>query len=97
MIRALIIASAAIAITAPAFAEVPAAPNAESASAARAQLNQVSAALQARQHLVRQGYVNVSTLDKDANGRWVGTAQKDGKTVYVAIRLPVVPDAPQSN
>jgi hypothetical protein len=104
MIRTLILASAAAALTAPAFAEnsvAPAAdqaaPAADQAASARAQLDQTSGALQARQHLVRQGYVNVSSLDKDANGRWVGTAQKDGKTVYVAIKLPIVPGTAATN
>lgn len=40
---------------------------------------------QARQHLMRLGFTNVSALDKDADGKWVGTATKDGKTLAVAI------------
>lgn len=39
----------------------------------------------ARQHLMRQGYTNVSALVKDANGRWVGSGTKDGRTVAVAV------------
>ncbi|PPC85595.1 MAG: hypothetical protein CTY31_10120 [Hyphomicrobium sp.] len=42
---------------------------------------------EARQHLVRQGYTNVSELSKDDDGRWTGTAMKDGKTNFVAIDL----------
>jgi hypothetical protein len=39
----------------------------------------------ARQHLMRQGYTNVSALIKDANGKWVGNGTKDGTTVPVAV------------
>lgn len=42
---------------------------------------------EARQHLVRQGYTNVSELSKDDDGRWTGTAMKDGKINFVAIDL----------
>jgi len=41
----------------------------------------------ARKHLVQLGYTNVSELVKDANGKWVGSADKDGKTVIVAVEL----------
>ena len=39
----------------------------------------------ARQHLMRQGYTNVSALVKDANGKWVGSGTKDGRAVPVAV------------
>ena len=39
----------------------------------------------ARMHLMQQGYTNVSELVKDAAGKWVGSAEKDGKTVPVAV------------
>ena len=39
----------------------------------------------ARQHLMRQGYTNISALIKDANGKWVGNGTKDGTTVPVAV------------
>ena len=39
----------------------------------------------ARQHLMQKGYTNVSELVKDAQGKWVGSATKDGKTVPVAV------------
>jgi hypothetical protein len=39
----------------------------------------------ARKHLMQQGYTNVSELVKDAAGKWVGSAEKDGKTVPVAV------------
>jgi len=40
---------------------------------------------QARQHLLHLGYTNISDLQKDQTGKWVGTASKDGKTVPVAV------------
>jgi hypothetical protein len=97
MIRALVLAAAAVALTAPAFAEDAATANTETDAAIRAQLAFESQALQARQHLVRQGYVNVSMLEKDMNGLWTGTALKDGKLVIVAIKLPVAVPAPVTN
>jgi hypothetical protein len=39
----------------------------------------------ARKHLMQQGYTNVSELVKDASGKWVGSANKDGKTVIVTV------------
>ena len=39
----------------------------------------------ARKHLMQMGYTNVSELMKDAQGKWVGSATKDGKTVPVAV------------
>lgn len=35
--------------------------------------------------LLEHGYRNISVLTKDAEGRWAGTATKDGKTVSVAV------------
>ena len=42
---------------------------------------------QARQHLMHLGYTNVSGMQKDADGKWVGTATKDGKTIAVAVDI----------
>ena len=39
----------------------------------------------ARRHLMQLGYTNVSGLAKGANGKWVGSAKKDGKTTVVAV------------
>ena len=93
MIRSFAIAAAAFAFSAPALAADSAAPASDSTSVAKQQLAYTSAALQARQHLVRQGYINVSELEQDASGRWTGTALKDGKTVIVGIKLPAVGEA----
>lgn len=95
MIRIVMIAATAL-IAAPAFAADTAA-TPEAAPAVRAHLTATSAELQARQHLVRQGYINVSSLEKDALGRWTGTASKDGKIAIVAIKLPIVPAAASTN
>lgn len=93
MTRSLAITIAAIAFAAPAVAADTAAPANDASSIAKQQLAYTSAALQARQHLVRQGYINVSELQQDSSGRWTGTALKDGKTVIVGIKLPVVTPA----
>lgn len=56
--------------------------------------------VQARQHLVRLGYTNISELTKDQDGRWVGAATtKDGQTraVAVDIKRPVAPAAAPTN
>lgn len=90
MIRSLMIASAALAMSVPALAEQAAAPaNNDEAAVAKFQMAQVAAETQARKHLLSQGYTSVSSLEQDAHGRWTGTATKDGKTVIVAIRVPV--------
>lgn len=58
------------------------------ASTAKSVLSDAAAQKEARQHLARQGYVNISALERDENGRWTGTAIKDGKTTFVAIAVP---------
>jgi putative membrane protein len=40
---------------------------------------------QAQSRLENQGYTNVTALQKDANGVWRGTAQKDGRTQQVWV------------
>lgn len=86
--RMLTLAAVLAAAATPALGE-----SATPTGAANATLSETAAQLSARQHLVRQGYINVSTLEKDDYGRWSGTAQKDGKTVIVAIDLRRMPDA----
>ncbi len=86
--RKIMLASLSLAaLSAPAFAETAAPAATNDAAAQKAILAETGAALEARQHLVRQGYINVSPLNQDDNGRWVGTASKGGKTVIVAIDL----------
>lgn len=92
MIRKFALAAAACAfVPAAAFATdaaktAPAAPS--NASAAKSVLSEAASQKEARQHLARQGYVNISTLERDDSGRWTGTATKDGKTTFVAIAVP---------
>ena len=81
----------AAAFSAPAFAaETAVAPAADANSVAveDAALSASANAEQARKLLQAQGYTNVSDLNRDASGRWTGTASKDGKTIFVAIALP---------
>ena len=40
---------------------------------------------QAREHIAKSGFANVSALAKDAHGVWRGKATKDGRTVDVAL------------
>lgn len=80
MIRALTL-TAALALATPALAE-------QSNESNKALLKNASDAAQARQLLAHQGYVNISTLEKDSANRWSGTAYKDGELVRVAIIIP---------
>ena len=104
MIRTLSIAAlAAAALAMPAYAGEPTAPAATTAndsaavSAHAAELADSNAATQARNLLASQGYTNVSALDRDQKGRWTGTADKDGKTIFVAIALPTPKSAAAAN
>lgn len=58
-----------------------------------AELADAYEARQAQKLLVSQGYTGVSEMERVANGRWIGTATKDGKTLIVGVNLskPVVP------
>lgn len=47
-------------------------------------------AKQAHNILASRGFVNISALDRDDDGRWTGIATKDGNTVFVAVALPAV-------
>jgi hypothetical protein len=40
---------------------------------------------QARGHLENGGYTNVGALTQDAEGKWMGTATKDGQTMSVSV------------
>ena len=42
---------------------------------------------QARVHLAKLGYVSISSLTKESNGDWRGTAMKDGKQVIVSVDI----------
>lgn len=91
MIRLLsLAASASLALAVPAMAESTANFDASKSKAFGAGLTKAADARQAQMQLARQGYSQISDLNRDASGRWVGTAQKDGKTVYVAVAMPHV-------
>lgn len=62
--------------------------NAGELNAHSAELSNAAAAHQAQLVLASQGYVNVAISGRDDDGRWTGTAWKDGKTVLVAVALP---------
>jgi putative membrane protein len=51
--------------------------------------------VQARQHLMHIGYTNVSGLTQTEDGKWVGTATKDGtaRVVAVDVRRPTAATA----
>ncbi|MBL8883372.1 MAG: hypothetical protein JNL45_10010 [Hyphomicrobium sp.] len=57
-------------------------------SAHAQELGTVHEAKQAHNILAHQGYVSISDLERDVDGRWVGTAIKDGKTIFVGVALP---------
>jgi hypothetical protein len=40
---------------------------------------------QAREHIAKSGFANVSGLTKDKSGIWHGSAKKGGHTVHVAL------------
>lgn len=40
---------------------------------------------QAREHIAKSGFTNVSALTKDKQGVWRGTAMKAGQTVHVGL------------
>ena len=44
---------------------------------------------QAREHLARLGYRNITPMVRDENGTWRGAAQKDGTTRIVAVGINV--------
>lgn len=89
MIRTLTIATLATAALAlPASAAETTAATAD--VYARELANQYDAK-QAHNILASRGFVNISALDRDEEGRWAGTATKDGKTIFVAVMLPKPP------
>ena len=61
-----------------------ASPNVNNPGAPVAGANSFTGA-QAKFHIEKAGYSNVSRLIKDKNGIWRGTATKDGQNVNVAL------------
>lgn len=58
-----------------------------------AALNSAASADAARKVLIGRGYSQVSDLSRGPDGRWTGTAMKDGKIVMVGVELPPRPAA----
>jgi hypothetical protein len=56
-----------------------------------AALNHAASATTARKILIGRGYTQVSDLTRHEDGRWTGTAMKDGKLVMVGVALPIAP------
>jgi hypothetical protein len=89
MIRALALSTLATAAFAlPALADSPATFDPAQTAAFSAELSDAAVAEQARLHLSREGFTGISPLSRDETGRWVGTANKDGQTIFVAVILP---------
>lgn len=86
MKKTLVIASLLTAtLTAPAFAKDP---TISANTALTGYLASQANAHQVRKLLASKNYKNISVLNLDENGRWSGTAVKDGKTVLVSVYLP---------
>lgn len=95
MIRSLAVATAAtFGLAAPALAADSSDPGPDTASvqAFYGQLNARAKSNEMRKLLYAQGYTAVSDLNRDANGRWIGTAMKDGKQVIVGVKFPPKPE-----
>jgi hypothetical protein len=92
MIRTLVLtalASAGFAL--PAMAQSPASAETATDSAFSAVLDDAATGEQARQMLAHEGYTHVSALDHYQPGRWIGTAEKNGKPVTVSVIWPYAP------
>ncbi len=85
MTRIMLIGLALAGVAPPALANEASENN---AAAASAQLTNAANAEQARVQLAHQGYTGISPFFRDDQGRWTGTAIKDGKTVFVAVVFP---------
>ena len=86
MTRTIAIAAAlAACLAVPALAETPATSAGSTAETGTAAKGNLFTEKQARTHLLRLGYAEVSGLTKDENGVWHGTATKDGQQRNVAV------------
>ncbi len=87
LLPAVLASVTAIAFSLPAFGDStkPSAPTTTSTEAAPVPGANSFTEGQAKSHIEDAGYSNVSGLAKDANGIWRGQAQKDGKSVAVAL------------
>lgn len=91
MIRTFVFgALASIAFTVPAMAATTSFSQTKDAALDRV-LDNVAMGQQIRTMLMRNGFTHVSTLARDPEGRWEGTAMKNGKTRWVAVLFPPAP------
>lgn len=98
MIRAFAFSLLAVAgLSAPAWAGSEAAIDPAKSAAFAGELTNEATAKQIRLQLAHQGYVGISPFMRDRDGRWVGTAAKDGKTKIIAVVLPRVAPQPLTN
>ena len=94
-----LVALLATTFSAQAMAGEPASSNAKAAdnvATHSAGLSVAANAKQVRKLLQSQGYTNVSELSRDSNGRWAGTATKNGERKLVAVALPKNVAAPST-
>lgn len=93
MIRSLALAAIlSTGLTLPALAgDAPTTDAGADPAAFTATLNYAASANTARKILIGRGYTQVSDLTRREDGRWTGTAMKDGKIVMVGVDLPVAP------
>ena len=77
---------AALAVSTSAFAQTPAvkSPNANNPAAPVAGANSFTEG-QAKSKIEANGYTNVSSVKKDDNGIWTGSANKGGQKVNVKV------------
>jgi len=52
---------------------------------------------QVRKLLAAKNYKNVSRLDRDQDGRWTGTAFRNGQKTFVSVYLPTKQNLPATN
>lgn len=75
----------------PAMAQTATSSNAATGAAFSTTLDDAATGEQARLTLMHGGYTHVSALDHYQPGRWIGTAEKNGKLVTVAVVWPYIP------
>jgi hypothetical protein len=93
MVRIMLIGLSVVGMALPAFADEATKNDSSAAAAFSAELANVANAEQARIQLAHQGFTGISPLYGGEQGRWTGTAVKDGKTVIVGVLLPQAPKA----
>jgi hypothetical protein len=91
MIRTFVFgALASLALTVPAMAATTSFSATKDASLDRI-LDNAAMSQQIRTQLMANGFTHVSTMSRGPDGRWEGTATKNGKVVAVAVLFPPAP------